>query len=256
MVQAKARDITEALRYIHDGDYYQEYSYEVLSKISLDRYADMFKKVMHIAGTKFFGSALIVEEANVALTLSQIGTSTEVKFNSATDISSTFDTIDTDLSPNPFSNGDVVVYTTTNTAVTANVSLNFVTNAISSNVFSVSNNNFRNGDIVTYRRNGGTANVGLIEGADYFVRSANSTSLKLANSSGKLVNVYSNATAETHILRIEKLANNQSYYVVNTAANTVKLSLTSNGSPINITANTTDSGSNTAGHYLTKTVEE
>jgi hypothetical protein len=47
-----------------------------------------------------------------------------------------------------------------------------------------------------------------------------------------------------------------SYYVVNTTPNSVKLSLTLGGSPINITANTTDEGSNTAGHYLTKTVEE
>jgi hypothetical protein len=159
--------------YIHDGDYYQEYSYEVLTKISVDRYSDMFKKVMHVAGTKFFGSALIVEEANVALTLSEIATSQEVKFNSATDVSSSNDTIDTDLAVNPFANGDLVIYTTAagNTAV-------------------------------------------------------------------------------------QGLTNAASYYIANTSGTLVKLSLTANGSPINITANTTTSGSNTAGHYLTKTVEE
>ena len=83
--------------YIHDGDYYQEYSYEVLSKISVDRYSDMFKKVMHVAGTKFFGSALIVEEANVALSLSEIATSQQVQFNSATDVDSANESIDTDI---------------------------------------------------------------------------------------------------------------------------------------------------------------
>jgi hypothetical protein len=46
-------------KYIHDGDYYSEYSYEVITRIPLDKYADMFKKVMHTAGTKFFGSVLI-----------------------------------------------------------------------------------------------------------------------------------------------------------------------------------------------------
>lgn len=51
--------------YIHDGNYYQEYSYEVLSKMSIDKYASMFKQVMHVAGTKFFGSVRIVEEASV-----------------------------------------------------------------------------------------------------------------------------------------------------------------------------------------------
>jgi hypothetical protein len=89
-----------------------------------------------------------------------------------------------------------------------------------------------------------------------FIRKANSTSIMLANSIGKAVNIYSNSTVETHVLRIEKLANNQNYYVINTTPNTVKLSLTANGSPINITANTTSSGSATAGHFLTKTIEE
>lgn len=48
---------------IHDGNFYQEYSYEVLSRIPLDKYADMFKKVMHTAGTRFFGGVLLEETA-------------------------------------------------------------------------------------------------------------------------------------------------------------------------------------------------
>jgi hypothetical protein len=157
---------------------------------------------------------------------------------------------------NPFANGDLVLYTTSNTAVQANVSLSFVTNAITSNTISVANNLFRIGDVVKYTKNGGSTAVGLAEGSEYFIRSANATSIKLANSIGKAVSIYSNSTAETHILRIEKLANNQNYYVVNTTPNTVKLSLTANGSPINITANGTASGADTAGHFLTKTIEE
>jgi len=57
--------------FVHDGDFYQEYSYEILSKISFDKYCDMFNKVMHVAGTKFFGSVRIIENANVTLTLSE-----------------------------------------------------------------------------------------------------------------------------------------------------------------------------------------
>jgi hypothetical protein len=159
--------------YIHDGDYYQEYSYEILSKISVDRYSDMFKKVMHTAGTKFFGSALIVEEDSVTVELSEIATGEEVQFNAATDVSSVNETIDTDISSNPFANGDIVRYTTS------------------------------------------TSNT-VIGG----------------------------------------LANNTNYYIVQTSANTVKLSATANGTPINITANTTSSGASTAGHFLTKTIEE
>ncbi len=159
--------------YIHDGDYYQEYSYEILSKISVDRYADMFKKVMHTAGTKFFGSALIVEEDSITVELSEIATGEEVQFNSSGDVITVDDTIDTDITPNPLSNGDIVTYTT--------------------------------------------------------------------------------ATSNTVV---QGLANNTNYYIVQTTGSTVKLSITANGSPINITSNTTTSGANTSGHYLTKTVEE
>lgn len=97
--------------YIHDGDYYQEYSYEILSKISVDRYADMFKKVMHTAGTKFFGSALIVEEASLPVTLSEISTGQEIQFRSDTEVNSTNETISTGTT-NPFANGDIIRYTT------------------------------------------------------------------------------------------------------------------------------------------------
>jgi hypothetical protein len=44
---------------IHDGDYYQEYSYDIISRIPLDKYSSMFKKVMHTAGTRYFGTLLI-----------------------------------------------------------------------------------------------------------------------------------------------------------------------------------------------------
>lgn len=159
--------------YIHDGDFYQEYSYEILSKISVDRYADMFKKVMHTAGTKFFGSALVVEEDSITVELSEIATGEEVQFNAATDVSSVNETIDTDITPNPFANGDIVRYTT--------------------------------------------------------------------------------ATANTIV---GGLANNTNYYIVQTSGTTIKLSTTVNGTPINITANTTASGASTSGHFLTKTIEE
>jgi len=56
--------------YIHDGDFYQEYSYEILSKMSFEKYSSMFKTVMHVAGTKFFGSVRIVEVANVQMSFS------------------------------------------------------------------------------------------------------------------------------------------------------------------------------------------
>jgi hypothetical protein len=49
---------------IHDGDYYQEYSYDVMSRLPLDKYVDMFKKVMHVSGTRLFGTVVIDTVSN------------------------------------------------------------------------------------------------------------------------------------------------------------------------------------------------
>jgi hypothetical protein len=57
---------------IHDGNYYQEYSYDVISRIPLEKYSDMFKKVMHTAGTKFFGSVLLESVNNTELSNTKI----------------------------------------------------------------------------------------------------------------------------------------------------------------------------------------
>lgn len=62
-----AKGLASDLSKIHDGDYYQEYSYDVISRIPLDRYGDMFKKVMHTAGTRFFGSVMIDSTANTVV---------------------------------------------------------------------------------------------------------------------------------------------------------------------------------------------
>jgi hypothetical protein len=143
--------------YIHDGDYYQEYSYEILSKISVDRYADMFKKVMHTAGTKFFGSALVVEEDSITVELSEIATGEEIQFNSQGDVISVDDTIDTDITPNPLANGDIVRYTT----ATAN-----------------------------------TVVQGLANNTNYFVVQTSSTKIKLATTvNGTPINITANTAA-------------------------------------------------------------
>lgn len=46
-------------KYIIDNSYYQNYSYEVRSTLSLNKYSDILKKLAHVAGTKLFGKALI-----------------------------------------------------------------------------------------------------------------------------------------------------------------------------------------------------
>ena len=254
--------------YIHDGDYYQEYSYEVLSKISVDRYADMFKKVMHMAGTKFFGSALVIEEAALPLALSQIATSQQVQFNAATDVSSSADTIQLDIEARKYEfdalddvDQEAEFFTLSNLPNYNPVKLTV-------------------GDLVQYTSNTGNFIGGMSNSSFYYVVFANTSGVKLSTTKDgavldvntaaigsekhaltQLINPFSDGdtvvyTVDTGNTAVTGLTSDTSYYIVNSTPNTVKLSLTSNGSPINITANTTTSGANTAGHYLTKTIEE
>lgn len=41
---------------IHDNKYYQEFSYDIISSMSLVRYAEILKSITHVAGTRMFGS--------------------------------------------------------------------------------------------------------------------------------------------------------------------------------------------------------
>jgi hypothetical protein len=44
---------------IYDGDYYQEFSYELKSAVSIDRFYSALKQLVHPAGMKMFGSILL-----------------------------------------------------------------------------------------------------------------------------------------------------------------------------------------------------
>ena len=210
--------------YVHDGDYYQEYSYEILSKISVDRYSDMFKKVMHTAGTKFFGSAVVVEEANVALSLSAISTGVEIQFSSNLDVSSVNETIGTGAL-NPFANGDLVMYTTSNTVIEANVSVTFNSNTSVSNGFiSIANNVIPSGHRVKYIP---TSYNNLIGGIATQFNSNTSVSngfITLNNNiyeAGDVVNYYVSAGNTA----VPGLQNAQTYYVSSSSGNNITLSL-------------------------------
>lgn len=52
-------------RFIHDNDFYQEYSYEVSSILDPDVYEKVVKDTVHVAGTKLFSSPLINTLNNV-----------------------------------------------------------------------------------------------------------------------------------------------------------------------------------------------
>ena len=50
---------------LYDGDFYQEFSYEIRSSVPFDQYRDMLKDVLHVAGTKAFGAVYLTNGANL-----------------------------------------------------------------------------------------------------------------------------------------------------------------------------------------------
>ena len=61
--------LLSADKYIQDGDYYQEFSYEIRSSITLDKYSDILKDIMHIAGTKHFSRYVFDTDLNASVTI-------------------------------------------------------------------------------------------------------------------------------------------------------------------------------------------
>lgn len=55
-------------KYLQDGRYYQEFSYEVRSAITLDKYADMLKSILHVAGTELFAKYVFEDSLDVETT--------------------------------------------------------------------------------------------------------------------------------------------------------------------------------------------
>jgi len=52
---------------LHDNFYYQKYSYEVQSKLALDKYADALKQLVHVAGTKMFGKVVTTTNTDILI---------------------------------------------------------------------------------------------------------------------------------------------------------------------------------------------
>lgn len=54
---------------IQDNKYYQEYSYDVLSGLSLNRYEEILRSVFHVSGTRMFGSVVKASgvESNISV---------------------------------------------------------------------------------------------------------------------------------------------------------------------------------------------
>ena len=255
-----SRGFLSSISKVQDGDFYQEYSYEILSRIPLSKYAEMFKKVMHTAGTRYFGSVLLetIQQSTISFVESdRVRTLSElVQFNSNTDIIDqrivfTNEYANGDLK---FSNGEKVTYlTATANAVViplANNTNYYIANANTTTVQLITNPR-----VLEYTFN---ANVDI---------SADFISLPRHMLSNNDVVTYFATTGNTVIT---ELANNGIYHIVDANNSGVKLSATRGGaaisltpvstsenghnlviSVINIQANTTSSGASTNGHFIT-----
>lgn len=179
-----SKGFLSADKYIHDGDFYQEYSYEILSKIGFEKYADMFKKVLHVAGTKFFGSALIVEEASANVIANSIATSQEIMFNAKLDVDGTNDRIQLDVEADSRN---------FNALTHVNAGDDFI---------SIRRNPFIVGQIVTYSTAAGNTVIsGLANSSDYYVTASNTTGIKLSTTNGGVaVNIAAGTSENGHIL--------------------------------------------------------
>ena len=54
---------------IQDSSYYQEYSYEIQSKIDINVYEQSLKEITHVAGTKVFGRFNLEETMSTPISL-------------------------------------------------------------------------------------------------------------------------------------------------------------------------------------------
>jgi hypothetical protein len=54
---------------IQDNRYYQEYSYDIISGLSINRYEDIVKKILHVAGNEIFGSVEKRSTANLSIAI-------------------------------------------------------------------------------------------------------------------------------------------------------------------------------------------
>jgi hypothetical protein len=63
-------------KHLFDGEYYQEYSYDVKVSITLDKYSEIFKNSIHVAGTKFFNTLITQSIGNTQISVVEAGAPT------------------------------------------------------------------------------------------------------------------------------------------------------------------------------------
>lgn len=63
--------LLDDLDYIHDGEYYQEFSYEIQSTKPFETYYTLLKQLLHVAGTKMFGKVVTSSENDILVDVAE-----------------------------------------------------------------------------------------------------------------------------------------------------------------------------------------
>lgn len=159
---------------LHDNDYYQEYSYEIQSKLPFSKYSNILKKILHVAGTRMFGKVVNDSFVNNTITVSNtLNKFVEVTLNSISNSSFT------DEEQIFFSNGNSnqsLLYTNT-TLVSNTISNN--SNLIILEVPDSNNSFVVNREVYSPNANSYTASANLV--AKSSNSTANVTILYLSN---------------------------------------------------------------------------
>lgn len=64
------KSFLDADKKIHDNEYYQEFSYDIETKIPFEQYFDVLKQLAHVAGTRAFGSVISLSVIDTEMNIS------------------------------------------------------------------------------------------------------------------------------------------------------------------------------------------
>lgn len=242
-------------KYLQDNDFYQDYSYQIISRVPFDRYSEMLKKVLHVAGTKMFPAVDLTAKVNTAIGASR---KLEIKttFNPSLNVDTTNDFIR--LPNHTFANGDVVTYSVddgnteikTISAINGIKTISIVTpgsyyNSAVNNQLSITGSD-GNGAIAIFVSNS-SGNITSVQVLNY--GSGYTTTVAPTITAG-VANALSTGATFT-VSSYTGIGNNVNYYVAYANSTGFKLSLTANGSSI---VNLVAALPNEVGHGIHRTI--
>jgi len=73
------RSFLSSDKYIHDNDFYQEYSYQVLTALPFSKYKSTLVDVLHLAGSKPFGGYVGTSEISLNITTTETSAQFDIR---------------------------------------------------------------------------------------------------------------------------------------------------------------------------------